>query len=74
MLESIVQVTSSSTSVAQEGVRIQLTPIPFGNEKKGDSNLFNADGSGSISVVVTLTTAADFFTVGRRYLVTFEVL
>ncbi len=74
MLESVLQVTSSSTSVAQEGVRIQLTPIPFGNDKKSDSNLFNADGSGSISVVVTLSTAADFFTVGKRYVVTFSAL
>ena len=74
MLESVLQVTSSSTSVAQEGVRIQLTPIPFSSDNENDSNLFNADGGGSISIVVTLSIAADFFTVGKRYLVTFDAL
>ena len=74
MLESVLQVTSTSTSIAQDGVRIQLTPIPFGNDKEGEFNLFNADGSGSISIVVTLPTAAEFFAVGKRYLVTFDAL
>lgn len=74
MLESVLQVTSTSTSIAQEGVRIQLTPIPFGNDTQADINLFNADGSGSISIVVTLPTVAEFFTVGKRYLVTFDAL
>ncbi len=74
MLESIVQVTSTSTSIAQEGVRIQLTPIPFGDKDEHGSNLFNTDGNGSISITITLPDAVEFFTVGKRYSVTFDAL
>jgi len=74
MLESVVQVTSSSTSVAQEGVRIQLTPIPFGTEKIGENNLFDANGNGSLSIVISLPETVNFFTVGQRYLITFDAL
>lgn len=74
MLESILQVTSTSTSIAQEGVRIQLTPIPFVINEETEHNLFDADGSGSISIVVTLPDVVNFFIVGKRYEVSFKAL
>lgn len=74
MLEGVLQVTSTSTSIAQEGVRILLTPIPFADEGIGESNLFNADGNGSISLVISLPDVVEFFVVGKRYLVTFDAL
>ena len=74
MLESVLQVTSTSTSIAQEGVKIELKPIPFGKAETNEFKLFDSDGNGAITIAVSLPDAANFFVIGRRYLISFSAL
>lgn len=72
MIKTKFQVVSSAIAVGQQGVRIQLSPVPI-NEQAGENlSLFDGQAKGLIEIYITQPSAANFFQIGKRYSVSFE--